>query len=121
MQERSHLRRALVSFLTAARDELKTTVESDLQTLRDITVPDDELCKEFHSHCVAYVSNSSDVVDKYEEQVAYISKHNPGKEQDLDALDAITAEPLAKHAQLFNTVVEVQAKMADKFDFELEE
>ena len=109
-----------VAAMTQARDQLQTTIEADLTTLKEITVPDDELCKEFHSSSVAYVANSADVVAKYKEQIAYITEHNPGTEQDLDALDAIIAEPIARDDELFQAVVDVQAKMADKFDFELE-
>jgi hypothetical protein len=109
-----------VALMTEAQDQLKAKIETDLQTLREITVPDDELCKEFHSHSVAYISNSADVVDKYQEQIAYISENNPGVEKDLDAVGAFIAEPLAKDQQLFQAVVETQGKMAAKFDFELE-
>lgn len=109
-----------VAAMTQARDTLKTEVESDVQALTEMTVPDDELCKSFHSSCLDYVSNSSDIVDKYEEQVAYIAKNNPGNEENMAALGAIVADLLEKDEQLLESVAEIQGKMAEKFDFELE-
>jgi hypothetical protein len=109
-----------VQAMTAARDGLEQGMAADRNKLQGYTVPDDELCKEFHGVCLSYVDNSWQISQKYKEVIDYISQHNPGTDDDFAAVEGMLEELLAKDGTLFQQAGACQQRMADKFDFEVE-
>jgi hypothetical protein len=108
-----------VELMAQARDDLEKNIKGDHDLLKQITVPEDELCGEFHSGCLAYVENSVQLVEKYKEAIDYISKHNPGNEADVKAVAVLLARLGARDEELLEDVGESQKKMAKKFDLTL--
>lgn len=106
--------------MRAQREILAGNIRSDLNKLKKTAVPDDELCKEFHGSCTAYVDNSLNIAEKYEEVIAYISQHNPGKEGDFAVVEEPLAELLQKDEQMFDATAAIQLRMAKKFDFKVQ-
>ena len=109
-----------VELMAQARDDLERNIKGDHDLLKQMTVPEDELCGEFHSGCLAYVENSVQLVEKYKEAIDYISKHNPGNEADVNAVGSLLAKLATKDGELLQSVSECQQRMAKEYDFKLE-
>ncbi|MBN1672488.1 MAG: hypothetical protein JXR37_15715 [Kiritimatiellae bacterium] len=108
-----------VAQMSQARDNVEKKVRQDLTALQQAKVPDNALCKEFHTTCVQYVENSISVAETYKDVIAHIAAHNPGEQTDRDTVDGLLAEVIAKDQALFKAVGVAQKKLATKFDFKL--
>ncbi|MDP6634824.1 MAG: hypothetical protein QGG42_08005 [Phycisphaerae bacterium] len=69
---------------------------------------------------MAYLNNSLKITEKYKEVIAFIAKHNPGKEADFDASQAFLVELVEADNSLMSVVMKTQRKVAKKFDLRLE-
>ena len=109
-----------VAQMTATNERLAKSVKSDRDVLKFMTVPDDEVCKEFHAACAAYVENSVKFLEANGKIIDHVSEHNPAGEGDSEVVNALLAEPIADDERLFDAVTMCQRKMAERFDFKLE-
>ncbi len=106
--------------MTRAQEALEKNISADLEKLKSMAVPNDDLCKEFHGVCLSYVENSWQIAQKYKEVIDFISKNNPGTEANFEEAFGILNELIVKDGQLFNKSINCQKRMADKFDFEIQ-
>ncbi len=106
--------------LSDLRDTLESELSNDLQSIKDLQVPDDELCKDFHKEFVAYHKNSVEIARKYTEVLAYAAKHNPPAEKDVEAVDKILKGPQEIEDLILKNIEELQERMAKKFDLEIQ-
>ena len=74
-----------VAAMEFERDELAAIVSRGAKDLAEIEPPDDELCRAFYRNSVAYIDNLREIVGKYKEVIAYMSRHNPGGKSDFAA------------------------------------
>ncbi|MHC4405517.1 MAG: hypothetical protein ACYTG0_38210 [Planctomycetota bacterium] len=109
-----------VERMRAMQAELAKGLQDDIGRIRKITVPDDELCKAFHSACLEYVQNSSQIAEKYKEVIDYIAKNNPGNEDNAAAVDEMLGQLLLNDVGLHLKVGVCQKQMADSYDLTLE-
>ena len=110
-----------VTKLSRMQVDLLAAVKGDSERLNSMTVPDDDLCREFHRSCVDYLENSLALAGKYSEVIDYIRVHNPAsKAEDFETVNGMIATYLEKDEKLMATVGENQERMANKFDFRLE-
>ena len=78
--------------MSSALDDAKLKIQSDLDLLKKIEVPDDPAFQEFHAACVNYINCSLAETEGFKQIIDYISKHNPGTDADLVKVDAIYTE-----------------------------
>ncbi|MDP6543866.1 MAG: hypothetical protein QGH60_07725 [Phycisphaerae bacterium] len=109
-----------VEAMSPQRERLAESIRTDLKLLKRTTVPDDELCKNLHRTCVAYIRNSRDIADKYQEVFAYISQHNPGNAADFDVFLKPITPLLEKDEQLLEAAIAAQEKLVKKFGLKIE-
>ena len=108
-----------IEAMRAQRKELVARVNYDLQKLGKTKSPDDELCKDLHRTCVAYVNNSLDMANKYEEVIAYMSQHNPGKEADFAATIKLLQPLIEKDQEALAATIAAQKRLVKKFDLKI--
>lgn len=109
-----------VEALKSSRDQLESSVRSNLEKIDSIDIPDDELCRSFHKALREHAANSLAITERIGEQITYISAHNPGTAEDVEKVDGMLNDLLTKNQVLFATVGSAQQQMADKHDLTLQ-
>jgi len=108
-----------IEAMRVQRKELVARVNYDLQKLRKTKAPDDQLCKDFHRNCMAYVNNLLDSADKYEEVIAYMSEHNPGKEADFAMTIELLQPLIEKDQEVRAATIAAQKRLVKKFGLKI--
>lgn len=109
-----------VQAMRTARDQLESEIRSDLDTIDNLAIPDDELCKTFHRSLRDYVANSLAIAQKYNEQIEYIATHNPATPEDVEKTEDMLTDLLIKDGQLLDATIAKQEEMVKKHDLEFE-
>lgn len=108
-----------VEKLKKLKNKVQMEVKSDLNMLKALEVPEDELCKEFYSSCLGYINNSEKIVEKYTPMISYIATHNPGTEQDSIVITEMISPLLKTDEEIFKKIIAQQTNLSQKFDFKL--
>ena len=74
-----------IEAMTAQRDRMAKSVNLVLEYVEEMTGSDCKEWNNFHRNLAACFAHAAKNAEKYKEVIAYISKHNPGKETDFDA------------------------------------
>ena len=101
-------------------EKLVASVKMYKDQIKQLEVPEEPVCTNFHQACLSYINNAQEICVKYDEMVDYMADNNPATQADMAAAEAIV-DPLAQRdEQLFQKVISSQETMARKFNFELE-
>ncbi len=106
--------------MAGEQKKLMDVVEKNQKEVVDVGVPDCDLCRQFRAGVTEYLANSHQIVEQYAKINAYAAQHMPASQADVSHVEGLLAALQAEDEALFNQVGQLQKKMADEYDLELE-
>ena len=109
-----------VEQMNIALNALATNHASISGHIKQMDVPNYEVCRTFHTTVVNFLDNDARIITIYADVSKYIESNNPGTEPDIDEISVMLDPLLELNDSIFNEIIIAQKNMSDKFRFKLE-